>query len=78
LPSLLTEFYPTPVRFTCLGLGFNVCDGVIGGFVSLLGIYLVRTFDNPAAFIVIYPISAIIFLMTLPFIKTLDKSVVKK
>lgn len=69
LPSLISELYPTPVRFTCIGFSFNVCDSVFGGFAPILGIFLVQLTGIPASFIAIFPIAALIFLVTLFFVK---------
>lgn len=73
LPSLIVDLYPTEVRFTCIGFSFNVCDSVIGGMVPLLATLLVQGWGNTASFVIIYPIAAMIFLCTLPFIE-LDSS----
>lgn len=69
LPSLLTDLFPTSVRFTCLGFSFNVCDGLIGGMAPFLAIYLVTQTHNAASFVYILFISTIISLITLAFIK---------
>lgn len=74
LPSLITDLYPTPVRFTCIGFSFNVCDSVIGGITPLLGVLLVQMTGNLASFIIIYPVAAIIFLIALSFVKIKEPS----
>lgn len=74
IPSIISELYPTSVRFTCIGFSFNVCDSVIGGLTPLFAILLVHLTKNPASFILLLPISAIIFLFTLRYINV-EKSV---
>ena len=69
LPSLLAGLYPTSVRFTCIGLSFNICDSFIGGISTYLGFVFVRLSQNWASFILLLPVSAIIFLFTLSLIK---------
>lgn len=71
LPSFIANLFPTKVRFTCIGFSFNIADGVIGGTASFIGLWLVHLTKNPAAFILLFPIAAIIFLLGLNFI---DKS----
>ena len=68
LPTLISELFPTRVRFTCIGFSFNLCDSVVGGLSPILAILLVRFTGNPASFVILFPISAIIFLITLRFI----------
>jgi len=69
LPSILAELYPTSVRYTCLGFSFNIADSVIGGLSPLVATLITYKTGNSAAFTVMLPISALIFLLTLPFIK---------
>ncbi|MBN1914272.1 MAG: MFS transporter [Parachlamydiales bacterium] len=69
LPSLLTRMFPTPVRYTCLGLSFNVCDSVVGVLAPVIGFLISKYTGNNAAFIIIYPITALLFLLVFPKIK---------
>ncbi|MDN3505887.1 MAG: MFS transporter [Simkaniaceae bacterium] len=69
LPSLLADLFPTQVRFTCIGFSFNITDGIIGGIMPFIGTLLLQKTGSPAAFIVLFPITAIIFLIFLRFVK---------
>ena len=50
IPYLLTSLFPTPVRFTCVGLSFNVADGIIGGFTPAISLLLIDVTKNAAGF----------------------------
>lgn len=69
LPSFIAGLFPTAVRFTCIGFSFNITDGVIGGFVPNIGDWLTKVTGKPASFIFLFPLTAIIFLICLKFIK---------
>jgi MHS family proline/betaine transporter-like MFS transporter len=69
LPSFIAELFPTRVRFTCLGFSINISEGVIGGATPFIGVFLTQITSDPVAFIWLLPISGIVFLITLRFIK---------
>jgi len=69
LPSFIANLFPTAVRFTCIGFSFNITDGVIGGSIPYIGNWVSRTTGNPECFILLIPITAIIFLICLKFIR---------
>jgi MFS transporter, MHS family, proline/betaine transporter len=49
LPAFLVETAPPPVRCTAVSLGYNICQGVIGGLSPLVAAWLVeRTGDEIA------------------------------
>lgn len=50
LPFFLSELFPTHVRFTCVGVSFNIVDTIFGGFTPAVVLYLTRLTGNPAAF----------------------------
>lgn len=50
IPYLLTHLFPTSVRFTCVGMSFNLADGIIGGFTPAISLILVQMTGNPSAF----------------------------
>ncbi len=50
LPFFLSELFPTHVRFTCVGLSFNIVDTIFGGFTPAIVLYLTRVTGNPASF----------------------------
>lgn len=69
LPSFLANMFPTRVRFTCLGFSFNIADGVIGGFTPYIGSSLIFLTGKTASFALIFPITAVIFLFFLRYVK---------
>jgi len=50
LPNLLANLFPTPVRFTCVGLSFNFADGIVGGFTPAIAFCLLQFTSDQAAF----------------------------
>jgi MHS family proline/betaine transporter-like MFS transporter len=74
LPSFLAEMFPVEVRFTCLGLSFNVADGVIGGFLPLLASQLVNSSGNLSSFLLLLPITAILFIIVFNIYKKSKKT----
>lgn len=75
LPALIGGLFPTAVRFTCIGFSFNIADGVIGGAIPGIGAWLLQITGKPGAFIVLFPLTAVIFLFCLYFIKPESKSI---
>lgn len=69
LPCAITDLFPSEVRFTCIGISFNLCDGVIGSLAPILAFLLIKFTGDPASFVILFPITAVIFLITLRFIK---------
>ncbi|HSX13190.1 MAG TPA: MFS transporter [Chlamydiales bacterium] len=49
-PYFITHLFPTHVRYTCVGLSFNIADGVIGGLTSLTAFYLINVQKNFSLF----------------------------
>ncbi len=50
IPFILLKLFPAPVRFTGVGLTFNLADGLAGGFTPAIAILLARYQDNQGAF----------------------------
>lgn len=50
IPFLLLKLFAAPVRFTGVGLSFNLADGIIGGFTPAIAILLTHYANNQAAF----------------------------
>ena len=46
IPGLLSEIIATEVRYTILGLSFNVSFGIFGGITPFLGLYLIKISGN--------------------------------
>jgi MFS transporter, MHS family, proline/betaine transporter len=60
LPAFLVEAAPPPVRCTAVSLGYNICQGVIGGLSPLVAAWLVeRTGDEIAPAFLIMASAAI-------------------
>lgn len=47
LPTLFSDLFPTSVRCTGFGMGFNLTIGLIGGNMPLIAFYLIDKFQNP-------------------------------
>ncbi len=65
LPSFIAEVFPTGIRFTCIGFSFNITDGVFGGMIPLIGYWLTKITNQEGAFVLLFPASALIFLICL-------------
>lgn len=74
LPSVIAGLYPTRVRYTGIGFSFNICDGVLWGLVPILSSFLIQKTGMVASFVIFYPISAIIFLISYYFIKKIEEN----
>ncbi len=49
LPSVLAELFPAPIRYTGMGLSYNICSGLLGGLSPVLALFWVhRTGANGA------------------------------
>lgn len=68
LPSFIADMFPTSVRFTCIGFSFNITDGIIGGFITYIGHWLIHVTDRASSIVVLFPLTAIIFLFCLRFV----------
>jgi hypothetical protein len=62
LPSLLAMIFPIHMRYTGIGFSFNICDGILWGLILTLTSNLAHYKGDNAAFILLLPISAVIFL----------------
>ena len=50
IPCIMSELFPTRVRFTCVGLSFNLVDAVIGGFTPVISLWLIHLTGNQGSF----------------------------
>jgi MFS transporter, MHS family, proline/betaine transporter len=50
IPYILADLFPTPARFTCVALSFNLADAIIGGFTPAAALYIIHASGNPSAF----------------------------
>jgi len=46
IPYIVPDLFPTRVRFTCVGLSFNIADSVFGGFAPVAALYLTHCTGN--------------------------------
>lgn len=69
LPSFLANLFPENIRFTCIGFSFNITDGIVGGIIPYIGYWLTKNLDNPGAFVLLFPLTAIFFLIGLTLSK---------
>jgi MHS family proline/betaine transporter-like MFS transporter len=53
LPGILSDLFPTKVRFTCLGFSFNLCDSIIGGLTPIIALCCAGATHNPGSFLII-------------------------
>jgi len=69
LPCLAAELFPTTMRYTGIGMSYNLCDSIIGGITPLVALYLTRHVGDIVTFVLLITVSAIITAVTLFFIK---------
>lgn len=50
LSYITPELFPTRVRFTCVGVSFNIADSVIGGFTPFIVFYLTQLTGSVGVF----------------------------
>lgn len=62
LPYALCSLFETPFRFTCFGFGFNIADGIIGGFSPAIALFLLNLTGNKVSFVWIILTCALISL----------------
>ncbi len=56
LPSLLSALFPTSVRYTCVGISYNISNALLGGVTPVLAFSLVQHTEllwAPALFLVV-------------------------
>jgi MFS transporter, MHS family, proline/betaine transporter len=74
MPSLVASLFPTAIRFTCIGISFNLADGVIGGMIPIISSRMIQSTGKPGMFILLFPIFALLFLI---FLNVAKKSSIK-
>jgi MFS family permease len=46
LPDLLCSLFPTEVRYTCVGISYNLCNALLGGITPAIAFTLIHHTDN--------------------------------
>jgi MHS family proline/betaine transporter-like MFS transporter len=49
LPYQFASLFPTPVRYTCVGISYNIVDGILGGASPVIALYLLDRMNSQAA-----------------------------
>ncbi|MEM8563949.1 MAG: MFS transporter, partial [Pseudomonadota bacterium] len=65
LPATLTELFPSHVRVTAVGLGYNISFGLFGGTAPMIATWLVGTTKDPTFFAWYVTVMALLSLITL-------------
>jgi MHS family proline/betaine transporter-like MFS transporter len=73
LPYVVSDLFPTSVRFTCSGMSFNIADTIIGGFSPALALFLYVSTGHQSSFMWIIVICAIWSLISYLKIKDVRK-----
>jgi MFS transporter, MHS family, proline/betaine transporter len=74
IPSTIAELYPTKIRYTAIGFSFNICDGVLWGVIPILSGFLIQKTHRIDSFVILFPVSAVMFLISYHFVKKLKKT----
>jgi MFS transporter, MHS family, proline/betaine transporter len=69
LPSILSDLFPTRIRYTGIGFSFNICDGILWGLIPILGAIIIQKTEQVASFVILFPVAAIIFLISYYFVE---------
>ncbi len=76
LPTLISKLFPTPVRFTGVGIGYNASNAIFGGPAPFLCLFLIKLTGSNLApafyFIFLGAINLIPFLIKDPVINNID------
>ncbi len=72
IPSLLCDLYPSRVRFSCIGLSFNLCDSVVGGLAPIVTLYFMQFSQNTTSFMLVIAAAFLISLIPFSLIKYKD------
>lgn len=69
LPSLLCDLFPNRVRYSCIGLSFNLCDSIVGGLTPIVSLYFVKFSQNITSFMLVIVVAAFISLISFNLLK---------
>jgi MHS family proline/betaine transporter-like MFS transporter len=71
LPFLMCSLFSTSVRYTCMGLSFNLADGILGGISPVLAVVLLQYVGLPGSVFWMLLIAAFVSLFS--FMKISEK-----
>ncbi|NNM43710.1 MAG: MFS transporter [Chlamydiae bacterium] len=69
IPSLIAQLFPTSVRYTGVGLSFNLCDSILVSLVPPVAVFFAHSWGTIAACSIILSIAALISYISFFFIK---------
>lgn len=72
LPFLMANLFPSRVRYTCIGVSYNLCSSLLGGTSPILAIYLINKLNTITAPAFIITISSLMTLGALIHLKERD------
>jgi MFS transporter, MHS family, proline/betaine transporter len=64
VPYIVSDLFPTYVRFTCVGLSFNIADSVIGGFTPFIAMLLLTHTKHEGSFVWFILLTSVISLVS--------------
>ncbi|MFI5334663.1 MAG: MFS transporter [Chlamydiales bacterium] len=64
IPYRFAALFPTPVRYTCVGISYNLVDGILGGFSPALALYVLNRTQSEAICYWMVFVSALISLFS--------------
>lgn len=67
VPAALVELFPTRVRFTGVGLSYNISAGLFGGSAPLVGTWLIAQTGRPDSMALYIVLFAVVTLITLHY-----------
>ncbi len=71
LPFLMCSLFSTSVRYTCMGLSFNLADGILGGISPVLAVLLLQYVGLPGS--VFWMLLTAAFVSLFSFMKIIEK-----
>ncbi|OGT44180.1 MAG: hypothetical protein A3F13_06150 [Gammaproteobacteria bacterium RIFCSPHIGHO2_12_FULL_40_19] len=72
VPVTLAELFPTAVRYSAIGITYNIGFGIFGGLSPIVSTFLIHYFHNPAALsvdLIVISLILIAFVMPMHFSK---------
>lgn len=69
LPAVLSELFPTRVRFTALSVGYSLAVTIFGGFAPFIATFLIRQTGSPVSPTIYIVGSALVSALTLLFMR---------